>query len=606
MADSRVSGKGKSQEPGSFSLWQRLFGRRSQRSSRRTGGSAGGANRTNNVRDDLDLSRDRFQSLRIDQDRRPEWTNRRTDAPSYDEDRQTFGGRSRNHSNYLRQTDIFQFPARDRSGANASTCDAFTHKVSKPEPPGRNGQENGYRSRRLRSPAAETYSRPLTVLPSSAQNRSPDQSKLGLRRDSQQQLEGAMVAAFRPGMVVSGNGGDGPRSQTAGRSRRRSATSPRHRSRGFSAVLYATRLLILSIGIGVLSGTILSISDPANRSLTSQQPVKQAGVTSSGSEGASSSQLAKVGQEMTTLKLAMQALITKTPQMTPGVFVMDLDTNAYVDLNGTASFSSASTIKVPILIAFFQDVDEGKIRLDEQLVLRKELIGGGSGDMQYDAPGTKYTALDVATRMITISDNTATNMLIARLGGIRLLNQRFKSWGLSTTIINNLLPDLEGTNTTTPKELALLLARISQGELVTMRSRDRLLDIMRRTENHSQLRQGLGNGAIIAHKTGDIGSLIGDTGLVDLPNGKRYVITVMIKRSHNDDRAYDYVNQLSRLAYLYFSRPAETPKVMTSPTTPSTQPSLGASSETPLSPETPSEGSGEESNTTDGAEATTL
>jgi beta-lactamase class A len=374
-------------------------------------------------------------------------------------------------------------------------------------------------------------------------------------------------------------------------------------------MLYATRLLILSIGVGVLSGTVLSIWDPANRSLTSQQPVKQAGVTSSGSQeagDASPAQLAKVGQELTTLKSAMQALITKNPQMTPGVFVMDLDTNAYVDLNGSASFSSASTIKVPILIAFFQDVDEGKIRLDEQLVLRKELIGGGSGDMQYDAPGTKYTALDVATRMITISDNTATNLLIARLGGIRSLNQRFKSWGLNATVLNNLLPDLEGTNTTTPKELALLLGRISQGELVTMRSRDRLLDIMRRTENHSQLRQGLGNGAIIAHKTGDIGSLIGDTGLVDLPNGKRYVITVMVKRAHNDDRAYDYVGQLSRLAYLYFSRSTGNPKVTASPAPPSTQPSSGTSSETPPSSGNPSESSGEESNSTGESQPTTL
>ncbi len=374
-------------------------------------------------------------------------------------------------------------------------------------------------------------------------------------------------------------------------------------------MLYATRLLILSIGVGVLSGTVLSIWDPANRSLTSQQPVKQAGVTSSGSQeagGASPAQLAKVGLELTTLKSAMQALITKNPQMTPGVFVMDLDTNAYVDLNGAASFSSASTIKVPILIAFFQDVDEGKIRLDEQLVLRKELIGGGSGDMQYDAPGTKYTALDVATRMITISDNTATNLLIARLGGIRSLNQRFKSWGLNATVLNNLLPDLEGTNTTTPKELALLLGRISQGELVTMRSRDRLLDIMRRTENHSQLRQGLGNGAIIAHKTGDIGSLIGDTGLVDLPNGKRYVITVMVKRAHNDDRAYDYVGQLSRLAYLYFSRSTGNPKVTASPAPPSAQPSSGTSSETPPSSGNPSESSGEESNSTGESQPATL
>jgi len=158
--------------------------------------------------------------------------------------------------------------------------------------------------------------------------------------------------------------------------------------------------------------------------------------------------------------------------------------------------------------------------------------------------------------MITISDNTATNMLIARLGGLTALNQRFRSWGLMATALNNTLPDLEGTNTTSPKDLAMLMARISQGELMSIRSRDRMLDIMRKTVNTSQLPQGLGPGATISHKTGDIGSLIGDVGLIDVPNGKRYAIAVLIKRNFNDDRAYDLVRQLSQAAYRYFITPS--------------------------------------------------
>jgi beta-lactamase class A len=68
------------------------------------------------------------------------------------------------------------------------------------------------------------------------------------------------------------------------------------------------------------------------------------------------------------------------------------------------------------------------------------------------------------------------------------------------------------------------------------------------------LPQGLGEGATISHKTGDIGRLIGDVGLVDLPNGKRYAVTVLVKRSYNDDRAYDLVRQISRMIYQYLSR----------------------------------------------------
>jgi beta-lactamase class A len=365
-----------------------------------------------------------------------------------------------------------------------------------------------------------------------------------------------------------------PKGQVKRRSRNREAG--KSRSLPMTLTLYATRMLILSVGLGVLAGTVLSVWDPASRTLIgSQPPVKQASIAATvGQENVSSLQTLKLRQELSPLKLAIQTLSQKTPQIVPGVFLLDLDTNDFVDISGGANHSAASTIKVAILVAFFQDVDAGKIRLDEPLVMRKELIATGSGNMQFQPPGTRYTALETATNMIIVSDNTATNMLVARLGGLRALNQRFRSWGLITTTINSVLPDLGGTNITSPKELALLLARVSQGELLSMRSRDRMLDIMRRTENNSQLPQGLGAGATIAHKTGDIGNLIGDVGLIDLPNGKRYAIAVLAKRSFNDDQAYEVVAQISKLTYQYFSRPANgqpslTPNPAPSPSIPS-------------------------------------
>jgi len=343
---------------------------------------------------------------------------------------------------------------------------------------------------------------------------------------------------------------------------------------GVKMALYTARMVILSVGLGVLAGTVLSVWDPAmNASLETAQlgvqkassvagkvaPIKPSPAVAASTE---------IGQEVVPLKAALQALVQKYPDFSPGIFLLDLDNNSYVDLRGTGSYAAASTIKVPILVAFFQDVDAGKIRLDEPLTMRPELIAKGSGDMQYLTPGTKFTALETATKMITISDNTATNMLIARMGGIGVLNQRFKAWGLASTTLNNLLPDLEGTNVTSPKDLSMLMVRVSHGELITPRSRDRMLDIMRRTINNSQLPQGLGEGAIIAHKTGDIGSLIGDVGLVDLPSGKRYSVTVLIKRQHNDDNAYDVAQQISRVIYQHLTRPVTT----TRPTSAAEQP----------------------------------
>ncbi|WP_208345866.1 serine hydrolase, partial [Aetokthonos hydrillicola] len=173
----------------------------------------------------------------------------------------------------------------------------------------------------------------------------------------------------------------------------------------------------------------------------------------------------------------------------------------------------------------------------------------------YKRPGTKFTALETATKMITISDNTATNMLISRMGGAGALNQRFQSWGLKSTQINNLLPDLSGTNTTTPLDLAHMMALVNHGNVVSSASRERLLDIMKRTTIRSLLPAGLGPGATIAHKTGDIGSLVGDVGLVTMLNGKSYIGVAMVQRPHNDKRAQKLIRQVSRAVYQQFSGP---------------------------------------------------
>ncbi len=324
-------------------------------------------------------------------------------------------------------------------------------------------------------------------------------------------------------------------------------------------LLYTLRLLIVGIGIGAIVGTALSVLDPANRiTPDASKASSNVGQTQPTPNTQAGSNL-YLTQEITPLKTAVQNLAAGNPNLMPGVFLVDLDAGAYVDVNGAASFPAASTIKVPILVAFFQDLDAGKIRLDEMLPMQQEAIAGGSGSMQFKPAGTQYSALEVATKMITISDNTATNMLIARLGGIEALNQRFRSWGLTNTQLRNPLPDLPGTNTTSPRELVHLMAMVNQGSLVSMRSRDRLLDIMRQTQRDQLLPSGLGTGASIAHKTGDIGTMLADTGLVDMPTGKRYLITVMVQRPNNDPRAEKLISAISRTAYQQFSQNAVTP-----------------------------------------------
>ncbi|HAA30749.1 MAG TPA: serine hydrolase [Cyanobacteria bacterium UBA8553] len=258
--------------------------------------------------------------------------------------------------------------------------------------------------------------------------------------------------------------------------------------------------------------------------------------------------------EMPGLEPQVKALMARYSFLKTGMFFLDLDTGNYLDIGGDRVFPAASTIKLPILIAFFQDLDAGKVSLDETLVMQRRLITGGSGTMQYNSAGTKFSARETVTKMITISDNTATNMIIDRLGGITKLNQRFRSWGLKDTIIRNWLADLRGTNTTSSKDMVRLLALLINNQLVSLSSREQVLDILRHTTIKTLLPAGLGPGADIADKTGDIGFLIGDAGVITMPNGKRYLAGIFVRRPYKDSRGRDFIRQVSSLVYNYLNQ----------------------------------------------------
>ena len=75
---------------------------------------------------------------------------------------------------------------------------------------------------------------------------------------------------------------------------------------------------------------------------------------------------------------------------------------------------------------------------------------------------------------------------------------------------------------------------------------------MRNLVRNTLLPEGLEPGAIIAHKTGDIKSVLGDTGIIDMPSGKRYIASVLVKRPDNSPQAKEFIQQASKIAYQYF------------------------------------------------------
>ncbi len=330
------------------------------------------------------------------------------------------------------------------------------------------------------------------------------------------------------------------------------------------------RLTIFGVGIGTIFGSFLANIDLTKpffpkvniplvekiaQSTTSQNqevaPTREKKPVAYTPEVTNPDQL-KFSEELTALRQKFDTLKAKYPSLDFSAFFVDLDNGAYVNYNGIAPIPAASTIKIPLLVAFLQDVDEGKVYLDEKLTMTETTRVTGSGSMQYQPVHTQFSALYTATEMIISSDNAATEMIIERLGGKDALNKRFQEWGLESTVIRNLLPDLEGTNTTSTRDLAILLAKVNQGDLLSVRSRDRLLEIMRRTKTRTLLPEGIEENAVIAHKTGDIGTYLGDAGIIDMPSGKRYIGAVIVKRPYNDVSGRLLIQDISRTAYQHF------------------------------------------------------
>lgn len=320
-----------------------------------------------------------------------------------------------------------------------------------------------------------------------------------------------------------------------------------------SPYIYLVRLIIGGLGASTIVGTAISVVNPPQQIATKIEPPlatpKPIQIDRLTLTPASPS-----------LNDRLQAMSKKNSKLDSSYLFVEIERGEHSEQGSDRVLSAASTIKLPILIALFQDVDTQKVRLEEKLTIDKKSIAEGSGDLQAQKPGTQVSILVAATKMMTISDNTATNLLIARLGGKAALNQRFRNWGLTVTTINQQLPDLEGKNTTTAGELARSIVAIDRGKIVSDPSRSQILSMMSNCSRNTMLPKGLGAGAKIAHKTGDIGSIIADVGLIELPTGKKYVAAVLVKRPYNDPAGPELVRQMSKVAYTYFQQPQPSAK----------------------------------------------
>lgn len=228
-----------------------------------------------------------------------------------------------------------------------------------------------------------------------------------------------------------------------------------------------------------------------------------------------------------------------------GVAAIDLVRGDTLALQGDERFPTASVIKVPILVEMFQQVETGPLSLDDPVVALEADLKPGSGILQYLSTPHHMTLRDAALLMIAHSDNTASNLVIHRVG-IGAVNARMDSLGLPRTRLyrqlfgqnaHSFAPDSAaryGVGVTTPLEMARLFARIHAGEAVSEAASAEMVEMLHRQLYRESIPRHLGD-ATVANKNGSDSGVRNDCAIVQRDAGD-FVLCVFTKE--NQDRSW--------------------------------------------------------------------
>ena len=253
--------------------------------------------------------------------------------------------------------------------------------------------------------------------------------------------------------------------------------------------------------------------------------------------------------ELAGLKGQIINLMKAYPTVKPAIYVWEYENGQYLDINGDTQYSAASIIKLPVLVRMFKSIEAGQMTIYDEMILTDYYKASGSGNLQYMKTGGKYSLDALAKTMIQDSDNSATNMIMSKMGGMDDVNIGLRDWGISKTYVRTWLPDLTGTNKTTAQDLAKILYNLDNPGFLNINSREYIIDYMSHVKNNKLIAAGLGEGAVLVHKTGDIGTMLGDAGIVFAPNGKKYIIVILANRPYNAPQGKDFIVKASNLIY---------------------------------------------------------
>lgn len=219
--------------------------------------------------------------------------------------------------------------------------------------------------------------------------------------------------------------------------------------------------------------------------------------------------------------------------------------------NDTNVVAAASTIKVPVLMEFYVQVEQKRYKEKQKYKLTEEDKVGGSGDLQYEAP-QEITYRKLAEEMIRVSDNTATNILIEQVGGNNI--NRFLAYhGLKNTRLRRKMMDFQAVlngkqNTTTPAEMNQLLLILLKGNLLKEKYHKEIIKILLGCEDFITFQAQL-PGVPIAHKTGTLDYIRGDVGIFF--GTEPFILSVFVENFESYLQAEKIISDLGKITFDY-------------------------------------------------------
>jgi len=206
-------------------------------------------------------------------------------------------------------------------------------------------------------------------------------------------------------------------------------------------------------------------------------------------------------------------------------------------------FHAASTMKIPVMIELFVQVREGKLKLDEPLIVKNEFHSLADGSIYmlnpaddsetdlYKAVGQTRTLSQLCELMMTVSSNLATNLLVERLGAdnIRATVHALHADGMTVLrgVEDNKAYEKGMNNTTTARGLLVLLEAIAKGQAVDPDSSRQMVEILARQKFNEAIPAGLPAGTRVAHKTGELPKIHHDAAIVYAP--RPFVLVILVR-----------------------------------------------------------------------------